>query len=209
MKHDIATANDLTRGQESSVLIKIAEQTGIEDVGEAVAAFLRGAFVLIKAKILQFVGTVKISATNEKFVAKDKFKLKKDGGICSYLSDNFVSWFLANGGKIEGLISDGELQYHKLTKRSVDCPIIEELGGEAKARTCLAKMFDLMSKQAGGEEGTLLTNGWANIFYINDLSGVLRAVPVLWDGAGWRVDAHSVGYPFGWCGGCQVFSRNS
>jgi hypothetical protein len=209
MNPNIATANGLTRGQESAVLIKIAQQLGVENIQMAIEIFLRGTVEIIIKNVLDFVGTVKISATNEKFVAKDKFKLKKDGGICSYIGSNFVSWFLAGGGKIEGLISDGGLQYYKLTKRSVDGPIIEELGGEVKVRTGLAKMFDLMMKQANGGEGALLINGCANIFYIDDISGVLRAVCVLWGGAGWNVSAYSVENPDEWYDGYQVFSRNS
>lgn len=39
---NIATANGLTRGQESATLIKIAEQMGIENIQQAIESFLRG-----------------------------------------------------------------------------------------------------------------------------------------------------------------------
>jgi hypothetical protein len=70
-------------------------------------------------------------------------------------------------------------------------------------------MFSLMEKQGKGEEGVLLNSGYANIFYINDYAGVLRAVRVSWDGDGWGVYASSVEDPHGWFDGYQVFSRNS
>jgi hypothetical protein len=36
--------------------------------------------------------------------------------------------------------------------------------------------FSIMEKQRNGEAGPLLTDGYANIFYIEDVSGDLRAV---------------------------------
>lgn len=42
MKPNIATANGLTRGQESAVLIRLAEEMGYENIEDAVNNFLRG-----------------------------------------------------------------------------------------------------------------------------------------------------------------------
>ena len=159
--------------------------------------------------ILEFVSTVMVNASTGKFVAKDKFKLKKDGGICSDIGANFKAWFLKGAGKIEDPISEQTLRYHKLQQLSVDGPIITELGGEVKAETTLSEMFPLMEKQKHGEDGVLLNSGWANIFYIKDIAGVLRAVSVYWSGDGWYVCAHPVENPRRWCDGDQVFSRNS
>ncbi len=175
---------------------------------EAADAFLRDELVISKRPadaILEFVGTANIAATTTKFVAKEKFKLKKDGGICSYIGDNFKDWF---GGKEEDPLAETTLRYAKLRKSSVDTPIVAELGGEAKAETTLTEVFGLMSKQAKAETGVLLTNGWANIFYVRDQNGVLRAVFVHWDDGGWSVHAGELGYPDTWLDGYQVFSRN-
>ena len=155
--------------------------------------------------LLEFISTINISATTGRFVTRDKFKLKKNSGICSYLGDNFTNWFL---GKIEEPIGEQTLRYAKLRKSSLDSPIISELGGEEKAETTLAEVFSLMDKQFSGEEGVLLTNGWANIFYVKDRSGVLRSVIVYWYDGGWGADAYEVSYPYGWHAGNQVFSRN-
>jgi len=83
------------------------------------------------------------------------------------------------------------------------------LGGEAKAETTLFEMYQLLKKQASGGEGELLTNGYANIFYIKDMSGVLRAVSGNWGDGGWRVYAIAVEDPGDWDAGYRVFSRNS
>ncbi|MEK7586459.1 MAG: hypothetical protein AAB453_01155, partial [Patescibacteria group bacterium] len=164
------------------------------------------------ASLLELVGTVAAPATTSKFVAKEKFvvgtnrKAKvKISGTCS----NFDAWFLADEGKVEDPIGEQMLRHHKLRRYSVDGPIITELGGEVKAETTLSEMFSLMAKQGNGEDGVLLNNGWANIFYVRDLAGVRRAVDVGWCGGGWDVSAGSVGDPSEWCDGRRVFSRNS
>ncbi|MDE1988216.1 MAG: hypothetical protein KGJ58_03535 [Patescibacteria group bacterium] len=165
-----------------------------------------------RTDLLELVSTIVIPATTGKLVAKERFVIntKRNAPVkISYLGDNFTAWFLNGDGKIEDPISEQTLRYAKLRKASVDSPIIEELGGEAKAETTLSEMFSLMEKQKHGEEGVLLNNGWANLFYIKDVAGVLRAVRVLWCGGGWFVRARSVEDPSRWGDGSQVFSRNS
>lgn len=162
--------------------------------------------------ILELVGTAVIPATTGKFVVKEKFVIntKRNAKILiSCLGDNFMAWFLNGDGKTEDPMSGQVLCYHKLRQSSVDGPIITELGGEAKAETTLSETFSLMEKQGKGEDGVLLNNGYANIFYIKDSAGVLRAVDVHWYGGGWDVYADSVEHPFRWRVGDQVFSRNS
>lgn len=167
---------------------------------------------LIPEPLLDWLGIVNIPATTERFVARENFVLdtsKKAHVKISYLGDDFKKWFLLGDGKIEDQISEEALRYGKLLKSSIDAPIIAELGGEQKAETTLAEKFALMEKQANGENGSLLTNGYANIFYIRDINGVLRAVSCYWHDVGWSVYAYSVLYPRGWPAGYQVFSCNS
>mgnify|MGYP001566854747 CR=1 FL=1 len=173
----------------------------------------RGAEVTeLKLSILELVSTIVVPPTISKFVAKEKFVRdtgRKAKVKISYLGDNFTDWFLKGDGKIEDRIAEQVLRYHTLKQASIDGPIIAELGGEEKSETILTEMFSLMEKQANGEAGVLLTNGYANIFYIKDQNGALRAVGVSWGGDGWLVDASSVEGPGWWSGGGRVFSRNS
>lgn len=165
-----------------------------------------------KPSIPELVSTVGVSATTSRFVAKDRFVVntKRNAPVkISVVWDNFTSWFLSGDGKTEDPISEQTLRYHKLRKSSVDGPIIAELGGEEKSETTLTEMFFLMEKQKNGEDGVLLNNGYANIFYVRDQTGVLRAVNVGWNDDGWYVNAFSVESPYRWHGGRQVFSRNS
>ncbi len=162
--------------------------------------------------ILELVSRTVIPATTGKFIAKDKFVIntKRNAPVkIRHLGDNFKSWFLRGEGKQEDPITEQTLQYHRLRQSSIDGPIIVELGGEAEAETTLSQMFSLMENQKNGEDGVLLNNGYANIFYIRDSAGVLRAVNVLWGDGCWRVHADSVESPIRWSGGYRVFSRNS
>ena len=173
-------------------------------------AFLDGRAEIKINTILQFLSEVAIPAT-QRFVAKDKFVVntKRNAPVkISYLGDNFTAWFLNGEGKIEDPISEQTLRYHKLRQSSVDGSIIAELGGEAKAETTLSEMFSLMEKQKNGEDGCLLNNGYANIFYIKDQAFVLRTVYAYWNDGGWNVYARPVDYPISWNPCLYVFSRN-
>lgn len=164
-----------------------------------------------KEGLLSFIGTVSIPATTAKFVAKNKFKIDTSDQApvkINYVGDNFNEWFLKDDGKIEDQIAEQTLRYGKLRKSSVDGPIIAELGGEEKAETTLAELHSLMSQQPNGEDGVLLINGYANIFYVRDINGVLRAVDVRWHDDGWDVGASSVEFPNEWNDGYQIFARN-
>ena len=159
--------------------------------------------------ILKLIGTVTIPGVTEKFVAKDKFV--RDIGHkakvkISYIGENFTNWFKDKVEDDDSL--GGDLVPLVLTRNDLDNEIIAALGGEDAAEVGLADIWRLMERQANGEQGVLLTNGYANIFYVRDIEGTLRAVRVYWGGSGWRVDATPVGYPFRWDAGSQVFSRN-
>jgi len=186
-------------------------QWGIQQT-KAVIAVVVSAIKVAHAKlsqILEFVGLVTVPATTLKFVASEKFVINtnKDAPVkISGLGENFKTQFL---DKVEEPLTEQELWYHRLKQSSADGPIITELGGEANVETTLSEMFSLMKAQGKGQAGVLLNNGYANIFYIKDVAGVLCAVYVYWNDRGWDIDANSVEYPYGWLVGSHVFSRNS
>lgn len=153
--------------------------------------------------ILALLGTIVIPA-QKKFVVRDNFKIDKAG--IGYLGENFKNRFF---GKTEEATPEVTLRYHKLNESSLDGPILAELGD--KTETTLANLFSLLSLQARGQSGVLSTNGYANIFYVRDCQGELRAVLASWSsGYGyWYVFAFTVTDPYGWRAGLQVFSRNS
>jgi len=159
-------------------------------------------------KLLEFVGTVKVPAT-DKFIARNHFVVNSPASAkvkIGLLGDNFKLWFL---NKVEESNGQTELCYHQLRKPSVDKSILQELGDSAE--TTLSQIWELLNLQPRGENGVLLTDGYVNIFYVCDASGVLRAVYVYWhSGYGdWVVDAVFVEGPDGWRDGYRVFSHNS
>ena len=117
-------------------------------------AVLRGTAEIVMKKVgavrvtlLELIGTVKVAATTNKFVAKDKFKLKQDGGVCSYISDAFKTEFLVGEGKVEGPFAGSQLCYSELLKAATGMPrkpgeaaIIPEIGGEVKVEASLVEM---------------------------------------------------------------------
>ncbi len=162
--------------------------------------------------LLEPIGTITVPATTTKFVGKDWFieGINRDTKVnFRSLSDKFKEWFLNGTGKTEDPITEQTFRYHKLRQSSVDGPIVAELGGEKMSETTLAEIYSFIAKQPNGEEGVLLNNGSANIFYVRDKDGVLRTVFVPWSGSGWHVLARSVESPYSWGAGRQVFSRNS
>lgn len=198
-----------TRGQDEALLNILGGQEIAEKI---IARTVKVTIEEIKDLLLDLVSTIVVLATTGKFIAKEKFVFNtgNDAPVkISCIWDSFTTWFLAGKGKIEDSIGEQALRYHKLRKSSVDGPIIAELGGEVKVETTLTEVYALMVKQPNGEKGVLLNNGWWNIFYIRDLTGTLRAVDVRWRDGGWSVNARSVGSPYGWSVGYQVFSRNS
>lgn len=172
---------------------------------EGIKRFLSGELKLVlvdQPPLLTSVTTTSMSAIT-KFSAKQTFGAKKPAITLWYLGDTFKEKML---GKVEHDISATTLTAQALTRDSLDAPILAELGD--RAEIFLAHVWDLLTKQANGESGILLTNGYANIFYVRGTDGNLWAVSAHWHaGCGWRVDAHSVERPSGWYAGGQVFSR--
>ncbi len=155
-------------------------------------------------RILQSI-TPKPVESNRPFNADETFFNKKSGVKMVEHGSNFKSWF---GGKVEDDAPDGELRPLTLTQSANDSEIIADLGGEATAEVTLAEIWRLMERQANGGEGVLLTNGYANIFYVRDRDGVLRAVSVYWNDDGWYANANALD-DYRWFDVIRVFSRNS
>jgi len=157
--------------------------------------------------LLEHIATVDIPEITDPFVVNDHIRDEQTvGGVKWWLGSNFLRHF---SGTTLPACSAGTLNIHKLAKASVDTPVIAELGGESVAETSLAQLYWMIMQQPSGEQGNLLTNGYANIFYIRDAKGTLWAVSAGWnsDDRCWRVEAYSVTNPLTWGAGSQVVSR--
>ncbi len=195
-------------GMDDDDLRRLESDEGFRNQFRGKIAELKHEVVEIVSRLLQPLGAITIPATTEKFVARDKFVLGTSPGAevkIAYLSSNFQSWFL---DKIEEPRGETTLSYHKLIQASLDGPILAELG--EKVEVTISAFYSLLEKQGrGGAAGPLLVNGYANIFYVRDAKGVLRAVSAYGYGVGWLVGASFVLDPGGWGAGHRVFSRNS
>ena len=155
----------------------------------------------VVSKLLEFVSEIEVPGA-EKFVTVDNFKKNNSEGVKFwYFGDNFQEHFLK---KVEEGVESTTLKAYRLKEDSLDPPIIAALGDNHETK--LLHLWELLKKQPKGEDGVLLTNGYANIFYIRAIDGTLWAVSADWDGGyGWDVGAHSVEDPNRWNADNQVF----
>ncbi len=134
----------------------------------------------------------------------------KTGPVKLYFGDSFADWVLKEIPEtIEAF--QGNLMKTQLTEYMYDSAILNELG---QPRPFTAGEFaviirDLLTRQPNGEDGILLTNGYANIFYIRLEDSRVVAVRVRW-GSGFRVwDLNAIGLDDDrWDDGSCVFSRS-
>ena len=218
-KAGMSNRNEFSLGLGAKFFGQFADQGGTPDEANTlsenptmmreVIAVVRGLGQIAIAKILQSVKRgIEISALTEPFAVAKHFvrNISNEAEVkISYLGSNFTSWFL---NQVVPAHVAGKLDSARLTENSRDDRIMAEIGAD-KCETTLDAIYDLLKRQAKGEPGELLTNGYANIFYVRDSAGELRAVDVRWYGDGWGVRAYSVANPSEWGEGNQVFSRNS
>jgi hypothetical protein len=186
--------------------------------GQNLIAFLevrRGLANIVPMQILKLVGAIAIPARTAKFVPKDSYVVNIKPGShakIGYIDPDFLAWF---GEKAEEPTAPTTLRRYVLTCPSTFAPAMKEIaGGGVSAKTTPAELYSMMEKQPDGpksDAGPLLTNRYANLFEMDDASGVSRLVHAYWDDnfGGWCVVAGMVANSSWWGGGCQVFSRDS
>jgi hypothetical protein len=120
------------------------------------------------------------------------------------LGDNFKKIMLP---MVEGVVEATTLQSYELLCNARDLAILKELPSGREVTT-LGQLHHQLTLQGEGQEGALLANGYANIFYVVGADGNLWAVGAYWgSGRGWSVCANPVGYPNDWDAVRRVFSR--
>ncbi len=163
---------------------------------------------MIDSALLEGVKMIPLVPIADFDPAKKFVKGTQDGVKIGWVGDN-LKGILKRHKKIS--VSKANLRCHKLKEPSVDGPIVKALGGRELISTNFAHMWEMMKKQGNGEEGDLLVNGYANIFYIPDPEdeAVIWAVRCSWNAVlgGWYVVAFSITSPYGWFADYRVFSR--
>ncbi|MEX2010465.1 MAG: hypothetical protein WD874_01520, partial [Parcubacteria group bacterium] len=160
---------DWTMGQ----LNALVKNVGGEDVARAIIAGKAKVTVVLE-NVLTLLSTISLPA-QPRFVARDHFKVDTNNSAevkIAFLWDDFQHYFL---GKIEGEAPEAELAIRQLDKDLLDKDIRAEIGAD-KEKTTLSQLWALLELQGHGQEGKLLVNGYANIFYIRDAKDNLWAV---------------------------------
>jgi hypothetical protein len=134
---------------------------------------------------------------------------KQDGPVKFWFGDNFKNWILSNipDGFPEAPLSVKII----LPKSMTDMEIMSEykIRPYASVQELLSVLYDKFVEQPSGEDGELLNNGNANIFYVR--FGVLVvAVSVAWSSSTrrWAVDASGLDGGLWEVGRC-AFTRSS
>lgn len=194
--NNFASAN-LTMGQLNACVKKMGGE-------KVLVAFLREEYELVKVakavqKLLTQIGDLVVIPTTEtNFIAAEKFVFGTGSDTelkISYSGSNFQKWFL---GKVENSRKVSKLKVQKLRKKSLDQPILDELGGEEKAETTLCEMFGFLKTAP---------HTWY-IFYVKDVSDRLRAVSAHWDNGGWGLSGYELHASFEWDADGHVVSLN-
>lgn len=155
----------------------------------------------------EYIDFVEIPSSPEPFIAKEKFVVNTHDDTkvkISGLGETFEKNFLP---KREKPCASSTVHSRELLEKLTSKQIREKLDCDDKLETTLYEMFFMLEKQGNGESGSLLTNGFANIFYIRDGAGMLWAVRCSWHDDGWYVGAFFVDYPFEWFESFRVFSH--
>ena len=147
---------------------------------------------ILKAHDFAVVGPLK-----KKFDPKDFFQT----GTGLYIWDSFANRVLSAAG-VEKPAGKAKLKSFDLTHNAYDREIKAEL--VAKHEVKLWHIAKLIEAQPSGEDGPLLNNGYANLFYFGGL-----VVDVYWnaDERQWYVFDWGLDGDY-WRAGSRVFSRN-
>lgn len=172
---------------------------------EALKKFLRKENPWLIA-MLQFVKIIELPAIGT-FKPEDHIKVtparecKTAKVVVAYVSDNIKALIK---GRSEPDEKKAGIRIHKLCKASIDALILAELGENVKMG--FNRVFQMLEKQGHGQEGDLLVDGRANIFYIE---GTDWAVFCRWssDLGGWSFGGDLILRLCTWDAGSQVVSR--
>ncbi len=149
-----------------------------------------------------------IAIATESFTKNSFFE--ENGPVRLYFGSNFRSWVLSAIPDIVPAF-EGKLTKFQLTKAITDSEIIAELGDPVPFTPTefAALISELLKKQANGETGPLLTNGYVNIFYVKLEDGRVVAADLIWSSVNrnWHLGTHDFGGDR-WDDGLCVFSRS-
>jgi len=160
-----------------------------------------GEQVVRKLITLALVSTATIKKTEE-FIVGQKFqhRQKATTGIQTYIFDGFRDRILnpMRDKKVK-LSRNRKLDKLRLLKDRHDTEMQAEVGHKPfRVAEFLLMLWSMLSEQKNGEDGFLLTNGYANIFHVKLEDDSVVAVSVDWDDGGWNLFAFGLDYDNRW-----------
>ena len=135
---------------------------------------------------LELRATVTIPAYKQ-FVAGEHFIEGSAALQFAWMGSMFRNRFLQ---MVESGRSERILHVYRAATDAADTQLIAQMRG--RVTTSLHDIWVMITRQAHGEPGPLSTKARPNIFYIRDAVGNRWAVDVIWNGAGWEIEASGI-----------------
>ncbi len=175
---------------------------------EVVKAILRGTSAVTVDMIRRLTSLTSFTSTSHTINPHDFFKTHE--GL--WTSKNFNDFILSGASKKKVSADETTISYAGLAQAANDTEISSELPEGytfEDVDTFLVHLATLIEGQWGGKEGTLLNNGYANIFYVK-VNGEVFAVDVDWsvDDRRWHCSADCLA-DSRWSAGFRAFSATA
>lgn len=214
--HQLANALE-TAGFSADHITKLG-QLG-NNLGQIIAYLDGKAEIVLKkveetvVTILAFVRTVAFPSIAGK-KTKDCFTNKK---IFGYRDSDLDNWLPKNQpDETEGKFSAQQLTQNSTFKQTTesflgvsgDIDFLAKTLKDLGHITTLPVIESLIERQEAGEDVGLLTNGWANFFFVEDKDGNVSVVYAYRDGRQWYVIVYRLGDDDVWIDGSRFFFRN-
>lgn len=144
----------------------------------------RVSMFVVETDLLKPIAQATVPARTKPFVASEFYQ--SDTGLCD--SDTFADRFDLSVRKMADSTPERLYVASLLKANAYDRDIRKDLPDEHLST--LEDIASLIEAQPNGKKGILLTNGWANIFYVEGKNGEVFVVGVEWSSSScsWDVD---------------------
>lgn len=167
---------------------------------------------LIDSTLLKPISVVHLSAVGQFDMKTLSTNRKLPQEMRSCLKEELEKYFFNSDVDIGSSIPRITLNVHEPRSSANNAQIISGLRDNFHFLASLFYMAKMISDQSEGEKGTLLVNGYRNIFYLQDLNCENSVHCCRWDSytGRWGYRVHDVrDCTIRWVAGDQLFSRGS
>jgi hypothetical protein len=201
------------KGYTPALMNQLAENPTL--IGKLLAV-QKGLAEIVMVPLLKFSDKFTVAARIVQFIPEVSYVVNTKLGPHVKVGYVDVAFTRRFGKKIEEPTAATTLRSHVLTRPSAFAPAMKEIrdGGGVATKTTPGELFSLMEQQPDGPQsvdGALLTNGYANLFEMDDIDGVACLVYAYWYSVhvGWFVYVREASYSNQWYDENRFFSRDS